>query len=82
MRYTNKEVQGMFSRLIKAMSKREDRGSYNGLVLDYVACYGGYVIEELCPTGGVSHPFGCLRRSAREMYLSMWMTVQALEILR
>ncbi len=79
MRYTKSEVKGMFSRLVKAMGKREDGGSYNGLVLDYAPVYGGYVIEELGPEGGCSHPFGCLRRSAREMYLSMHMTAQALE---
>lgn len=82
MKYTKKEVQGMFSRLVKALNKKEDHGSYDGLVLDYVSCYGGYVIEEYHPVNGVSHPFGCFRRTAREMYLSMWMTCQALEDIR
>ena len=79
MRTTKADVKGMFSRLVKAMGKLEDAGSYNGLVLDYAPIYGGYVIEELGPEGGCSHPFGCVRRSAREMYLSMHMTAQALE---
>lgn len=79
MRYSKSEVNGMFNRLAKAMNRRIDGGSYDGLVLDYVECYGGYVIEELCPTGGISHPFGSNRRNAREMYLSMLMTTQALE---
>jgi hypothetical protein len=79
MRYTKSEVRGMFSRLVKAMGKKEDGGNYNGLVLDYAPIYGGYVIEELGPEGGISHPFGSLRRSAKEMYLSMYMTALALE---
>ncbi len=69
----------MFSRLVKAMGKKEDGWSYNSLVLDYAPIYGGYVIEELETEGGCSHPFGSIRRSAREMYLSMLMTAQALE---
>lgn len=79
MRYTKSDIRGMFSRLVKAMGKKEDGGNYNGLVLDYAPIYGGYVIEELGPEGGCSHPFGCRRRSSREMYLSMHMTAQALE---
>lgn len=79
MKYTKSEVRGMFSRLCKALGKREDAGSYNGMVLDYVACYGGYVIEQLGPNGECSHPYGTLRRSAKEMYLSMWMLAQHLE---
>lgn len=75
MKYTKSEVQGMFSRLAKAM-KRED------LTLDYVSCYGGYVIEQIDENGGVNHPYGAMRRSAREMYLSMHMTTQALEDIR
>lgn len=82
MRYTKSELKGMFSRLVKAMGKSEDGGNYNGLVLDYAPIYGGYVIEELSPEGGCSHPFGCMRRSAREMYLSMHMAAQALEDVR
>lgn len=82
MKYTKKEVQGMFNRLAKAMNKIVDGGNYDGLVLDYAPIYGGYVIEQLGPEGGCSHPFGSLRRSAREIYLSMHMTAQALEDIR
>lgn len=82
MKYTKKEVQGMFTRLAKAMNKHIDAGSRNGLSLDYISCYGGYVIEEYTEDGGISHPFGSMRRSAREMYLSMYMTTQALEDIR
>ncbi len=82
MRYTRNDVKIMFERLVKAMGKRVDGGSYNGLALDYIACYGGYVIVQYDPVGGESHPFGCLRRTTREMYLSMYMTVSALEDLK
>lgn len=82
MKYTKKEVQGMFNRLAKAMNKIVDGGNYDELVLDYAPIYGGYVIEQLGPEGGCSHPFGSLRRSAREMYLSLHMTAQALENIR
>lgn len=79
MRTNKSEVKGMFARLVKAMNKRIDGGSRNGLALDYASCYGGYVIVEYTPDGGESHPFGCTRRTAREMYLSMYMTASALE---
>lgn len=79
MRYTKSEVKGMFERLIKALGKQVDRGSHEGLYLDYVSCYGGYVIEEYTKDGGCSHPYGCMRRNAREMYLSMWMAAKVLE---
>ena len=74
MKYTRKEVEGMFNRLLKASGKSADEW-----FLDYISCYGGYVIQKQEGGGGCSHPFGCLRRSAREMYLSMHMTVEALE---
>ncbi len=82
MRYSKADVKGMFSRLVRAMGKREDAGSYDGLSLDYAPIYGGYVIEELHPDSGINHPFGSLRRSAREMYLSMYMAANALEDLK
>jgi hypothetical protein len=82
MKYTKKEVQGMFTRLVKAMNKSIDGGSHEGLHLDYASCYGGYVIEEHLKDAGCSHPFGCFRRNSREMYLSMWMATQVLEDIR
>ena len=82
MRYTKADIRGMFTRLVKAMNKREDGGNYNSLVLDYAPIYGGYVIEEVGLEGGCSHPYGSMRRSGREMYLSMYMAAQALEDIR
>lgn len=79
MRYTKQELQGMFGRLVRAMNKKVEGVSYDGLGLDYAACYGGYVIVQYGARGSESHPFGCMRRTAKEMYLSMYMTAQALE---
>ncbi len=92
MKYTKKEVQGMFVRLVKASKKQvgpiyindnTDTLNYEsgGWCLDYTSVYGGYVIEEIGDKGSVNHPFGAMRRNAREMYLSMYMTTQALEML-
>ena len=77
-RVTKQDVKSMFDRLCKAMKKLNDE-KYKELTLDYIACYGGYVIEQACENGGVSNPLGSIRRSAKEMYLSMYMTAQALE---
>ena len=77
MKYTKKEVQSMFKMLVRAINKPEIN-----FHLDYIACYGGYVIEEIGELGSVSHPFGCYRRKSKEMYLSMCMTAQGLEMLR
>lgn len=78
-RITKSELIGMFKRLAKAMNKRIDAGSCNGLGLDHNAIYGGYMIVEYGEHGSESHPFGSARRSAKEMYLSMYMAVVALE---
>lgn len=93
MRITKSNVRGMFTRLVKAMGKKEGPILINdnadgvdhfpgGLMLDYAPIYGGYVIEQEEENGGISNPFGSTRRSAKEMYLSMSMTAQALEDLK
>jgi hypothetical protein len=82
MRITKSEVRGMFERLCRAMNMPEDHGSYNGLSLDYYSVGGGYRIDRYHPEKGCDQPFGTLRRSAREMYLSMLMTAQVLEEIR
>ena len=69
----------MFVRLVKAMKKKIDGGSYNGLALDHAACYGGYCITEYGENGTQSYPCGTKRRDAREMYLSMELAAQILE---
>ena len=72
MRYTKKDVQGMFGRLCRLISDEK-------LGLDYNSVYGGYVIVKYQENGGESHPYASLRRNAKEMYLSLYMTVCVLE---
>lgn len=79
MKITKKDVQLMFDRLTRVMNKTMDIDQNNRLILDYASCYGGYVIKEVDSKGGCSNPFSSSRRSAKEMYLSMLMTCQALE---
>jgi hypothetical protein len=68
-RYTRKDAENAFERLLTATGNRRstswnDVGGWN---LDYAACYGGYVVEEVNnPSGGISQPFGSQRRTARE----------------
>lgn len=93
MRISKKAVRSMFIRLLKSTGKSEtplwiNDGRDNlvkeigGWSLDYAPIYGGYVIEQEEENGGISHPFGFVRRSAREMYLSLQMTVKALEMIK
>jgi hypothetical protein len=81
MRYTKREVQGMFERLAKSMNKTIGYKP-NEWNLDYASIYGGYVIEECGENGSVSHPFSTIRRGKRDMYLSLLMAAQAVEEIR
>ncbi len=76
-RTTKKDLEGMFTRLCKAMYKRSNK--IVDLSLDYVSEYGGYVIVHHIENGGESHPFGCTRLKASEMYFAMHMAAVALE---
>lgn len=49
------------------MDLKIDAGSYNGIGLDHVGCYGGYCIVQYHPEGTISHPFGARRRRKAEM---------------
>ena len=68
-RYTRKDAEAAFDRLCQATGHRratawDDHGAWT---LDYAACYGGFVVEEiLSDSGGVTQPFGSRRHSARE----------------
>lgn len=81
MRITKSEIHGMFNRMIKTMMRHNPKLDYTNWQLDYVSCYGGYVVEQIGENGGVSHPLGMRRRSAAEMYCSMLMVCNALECL-
>lgn len=83
MRTTQKNVVAAFEALAHACGKRvarsaEDHGAW---MLDYTACYGGYVIEQISETtSGVSHPFGSDRCKASEAWSKFWCAVRAIEI--
>ncbi len=79
---TKSMVEAAFARLCKVMGHKvaesyQDVGAWR---VDYVGCYGGYVVERIDnSSGGVSHPFGIIRRNAREMYQAMHFAIDAVE---
>lgn len=68
-RYTRRDAQAAFARLLLACGKRE-AASYKdvgGWTLDHNSVYGGYVVEQVVSErGGITQPFGGQRRAARE----------------
>lgn len=68
-RYTRKDAERAFDRLLEAYGKRRATSycDVGGWTLDYVAQYGGCVIEEVTsPGGGITQPLGSGRVSCRE----------------
>lgn len=50
--------------------------------LDYAACYGGYVVNQVSnESGGVSQPFGPMRHSARDFVTMVRFAIDALRSL-
>lgn len=80
-RIKKSELVSMFGCLCNTMNKTSGHEKGNWC-LDYAPIYGGYVIEEIEESGGISHPFGSGRRSASEMYWAMNMAVMAVYELR
>lgn len=82
MRISKKDVALAFDRFLTATGRRHAK-SYDdvgGLRLDYVACYGGYNVEEISSkTGAVSHPFGSERVKPAEMYRTLHFAAKAAE---
>lgn len=68
-RYTIKDAEQCFERLLTTLGKRKAR-SYNdvgGWRLDYNPTYGGVIIEEIInPHGGINHPIIGSRLTSRE----------------
>ena len=67
-RYTRKDAEAAFTRLISAIggrvaTKYNDVGAYR---LDWNGVYGGNIELISNEQGGVSQPFGVQRRNARE----------------
>jgi len=79
MRISKAHIAGMFRRLVFAMYKNINGDDCPNLGLDYFPEDGGYIIVEFGINGIERHPFGLVRRSTREMYLSMMMAAEALE---
>ena len=79
---TRQDVEGMFKRLCRNMNKKiaesyNDVGAWN---LEYIACYGGFKVEEIaCKSGSICHPLSDRRLTTREMYEALYMTNCAIE---
>lgn len=70
MRTTKKEVEAVFKQFCEDNDFKiaESAVDVGGYTLDYAACYGGYVINRISNDGGgVSQPFGYMRRGAKEL---------------
>lgn len=80
-RYTRKDAQAAFERLIAALGGRvattwNDVGAYR---LDYNGIYCGYVVERVTSEGGsVTRPLGDQRRTAREFCDAVYFAGQVL----
>ena len=56
-------------------------GTIGAWQLDYVACYGGWNIEEVCnDKGGISHPMGSKRYKQTEFFSTMCFAREILRI--
>ncbi len=73
MRTTKANVESAFEHLCKAT------GNVEKWELDYIACYGGYVIVE---TATGKHPFGLQRMDAATFYTAAWFAIRAIESTR
>lgn len=82
-RYTRKDAERAFERLIHAINGRiatsyNDVGAYR---LDWNGIYGGGVIEEITSEGGgVRQPFGMMRRNAREFCEAVRFAIDAIQL--
>lgn len=81
-RYTRKDAERAFDLLCKATGHRK-AVAYNdvgGWQLDYNGVYGGYVIHAIVNDGGgVTEPFGSMRRPAREFCSTVTFAIRALD---
>lgn len=70
-RFTKADAERAFLRLVEDAGARvaNDYKDVGGWRLDYAACYGGYVVEKIMnERGGISHPLGGERRTAKEFW--------------
>lgn len=81
-RYTRKDAEAAFTRLISAIGGRvttehDDVGAYR---LDWNGSYGGGNIELILDKhGAVSQPFGRMRRNAREFCEAVQLATDAID---
>ena len=89
-RFGKADARRAFERLCKMMDKQIFDGSkwpaekqIGAWKLDCAPVYGGYVVECIDNEGlGVSQPFGCRRRSARELWEVVHFLEDALQVLQ
>ena len=84
-RYTYKDAEKCFERLLSALGKRRARAysDVGGWTLDYNPIHGGVIIEEIANTGGgVHHPIGEGRLTPKEFCYTVNFTIRALEAMR
>jgi hypothetical protein len=84
-RITRKNVEGLFETLCKALGKRvaTDYNDVGAWRLDYIACYGGWVIEEIVSeSGAIRHVIVDNRKSNREMWEAMRFALRAVEAMQ
>lgn len=82
-RYTKRDAEGAYQRLMKAVGAREatSYGDIGGWHLDHNGVYGGYVVEEVMnEAGGITHPLGHERRTAREFCDAVSFALRVLEV--
>ncbi len=83
MRTTKGNVESAFKILTATMKKRiaESYNDVGAWRLDYVGCYGGYIIEEIGNVnGGVFHPLTEHRMKAEAFYDACWFAIRAMEL--
>jgi len=78
-RVTKKDVFQLFKVLINNLNKLHNDPHFgDDWNLDYAACYGGYVIEQVGEKGRISHPLGSARRDAKTMNSALTLLICAL----
>lgn len=81
-RYTRKDAEKQFERLIQAIGgcvakSFDDHGAYQ---LDWNATYGGGVIEQISEnSSGVNQPFGAQRHNAKDFCNMVHFAMRVLE---
>ncbi len=81
-RYTRKDCEAVFSRLLAAIGGRQATSYHDvgGYRLDCNPTYGGYNVERITnDRGAITHPFGYRKMPARQFCETMFWTLDVLE---